>query len=331
MKNNFIYKKINDRIKQEGTIMYLTLAGSRLFGTALPNSDYDVKGIYLPSLKSIFLGNYKKQIRFKDEECDLDVTIFSLQSFIKQVQKLDVNSLDMLFSKSSKEAVIYTDDILFNRYFTVENIRKHILTNKMPSFVGYSYAQLDKYNIKISRLNEVIKLRESIENILSNYLNVFDLRLKDIINSIDFSEFKYIDKFMPRLLTDSDDMMRVLTKLFPHRSKVGYVLNGLDSIESNYGKRVVRNLNSADFKSLSHAYRSVFELYCLLTDGEIVFPLTVADYLLDIRNGKIELDNVVESILDMIAKVKKIKSTFNDEIDVLFLENIILGYCWGEL
>lgn len=331
MKNKDIYKKIKDVVDQHGTLLYLTLAGSRLFGTALPNSDYDVKGVYLPTLKSIFLDNYKSQIRFKDKESDLDVTVFSLQSFIKHVQKLDVNSLDMLFSKSSKEAVIYTDGILFNRYFTVENIQKHILTNKMPSFIRYSYAQLDKYNIKISRLKEVIKLRKSIENILPDYLYNFDLRLKDIIDDIDFSEFKYIDKFMPRLLTDSDDMMRVLTKLFPHRSKVGYVLKGLDSIESNYGKRVVGNLNSADFKSLSHAYKSVYELHCLFTDGKIVFPLDIADYLLDIRNGKIELDNVVESILDMIAKVKKIEPTFNDNLDVLFLENIILDYCWEKL
>ena len=331
MKNNFIYKKIKDVVDQEGTLLYLTLAGSRLFGTSLPNSDYDVKGIYLPTLKSCFLSNYKKQIRFKDEECDLDVTVFALQNFIKHVQKLDVNSLDMLFSKSNKKAVIYTDGVLFNKYFIVENIRKHILINKMPSFIGYSYAQLDKYNIKISRLNEVIRLRENIESILSNYLNVFDLRLKDIIDDIDFSDVKYISKKMPSLLDTDDDMMLVLTKLFPYRSKVGHVLNGLDSIESNYGKRVTTNLNSADFKSLSHAYRSVYELYCLLTDGEMVFPLIIADHLLDIRNGKIELDNVVESVLDMIAKIKKIEPTFNDKIDVLFLEDIVLNYYWNKL
>jgi predicted nucleotidyltransferase len=328
MESNLIHEKVADAIKQEGTLLYLTLAGSRLFGTNLPESDYDVKGIYLPTLKSIFLGNYKKQIRFKDKEWDLDVTVFSLQSFIKHVKKLDINSIDMLFSKSNKDAVIYSDGILFNKYFTVENIQKHILTNKMPSFIGYTYAQLDKYTVKIQRLNEVIKLRESIENILSRYLNVFDLRLKDIIDDIDFSDVKYISKKMPSLLDTDDDMMLVLTKLFPYRSKVSYVLNGLDSIENNYGKRVFKNLNSADFKSLSHAYRSVYELYCLLTKGEILFPLDVSDYLLDVRKGKFKVNKVVESVLDMINEVKKIKLNFNDEINVLFLEDIILDYCW---
>jgi predicted nucleotidyltransferase len=331
MKNKDIYKKVKDTIDQEGTLLYLTLAGSRLFGTFLPNSDYDVKGIYLPTLKSCFLSNYKKQIRFKDEECDLDVTVFALQNFIKHVQKLNVNSLDMLFSKSNKEAVIYTDGVLFNRYFTIENIQKHILTNEMLNFIEYTYAHLDKYTVKIHRLNEVTKLRESIENILSRYLNVFDLRLKDIIDDIDFSDVKYISKKMPSLLDTDDDMMLVLTKLFPYRSKVGYVLNGLDSIESNYGKRVSDNKSVIDYKSLSHAYRSIYELYCLFTVGKIVFPLDIADYLLDIRKGKVELDDVVKATLKMIDRVNGIKTNFNDKIDVSFLENIILNYCWNKL
>ena len=41
-------------------LIYSTLFGSRLYGTELPDSDYDVKGVFLPTADEILLGNPPK-------------------------------------------------------------------------------------------------------------------------------------------------------------------------------------------------------------------------------------------------------------------------------
>jgi len=65
-----------------------TVFGSHLYGLNTKNSDRDIKGIYLPTLNELLLGNYKPYINLdsnkkgKNDSSDVDEEYIALPTFI---------------------------------------------------------------------------------------------------------------------------------------------------------------------------------------------------------------------------------------------------------
>src|ERR1700744_6582982 len=79
--------------------------GSQVYGTNLPNSDTDIKGVYIPEPKHILLATTKDAINYntkqgsltKNQPNDLDEEYYSLQKYLKLLCEGQTVALDMLF------------------------------------------------------------------------------------------------------------------------------------------------------------------------------------------------------------------------------------------
>src|ERR1700683_2655735 len=83
--------------------------GSHLYGTATPESDLDLKGVYLPEARDILLQRVKATVTSnrvkaageKNEAGDVDSEFYSLQRYLDLLAEGQTVALDMLFAPDS--------------------------------------------------------------------------------------------------------------------------------------------------------------------------------------------------------------------------------------
>jgi len=118
--------------KTGATVIYVTVSGSKLYGTDNENSDTDLKGIFIPSKESVILkkdlSSYVRDTnnsKIKNSAEDIDFTLHSIYSFFGQLQKSETGAIDTLFSMWS-ESIKSKELIEIEEMFALEDIKKVI-------------------------------------------------------------------------------------------------------------------------------------------------------------------------------------------------------------
>lgn len=114
--------------------IYECVVGSQAYGTNLPTSDLDIKGVYCQPLDEILGTKYKEQINV-----DKDTTFYEVKRFLELLQTANPTVLEMLF----------VDDKFINyihpSFQIVRDQRHKFLTKKCAnSFGGYAVQQIKK-------------------------------------------------------------------------------------------------------------------------------------------------------------------------------------------
>ena len=135
--------------------------GSHLYGTSTPESDLDLKGVYLPTKEEIFLNRIPKsintssnKINIKNSSTDIDCEIYSLHYFIKLACEGQTVAIDMLHAP---DEMILESSPMWDLLRTYKN---KFYTSNLKAFIGYARRQSAKYGIKGSRLNAGLSLRD---------------------------------------------------------------------------------------------------------------------------------------------------------------------------
>jgi len=111
--NNTWSKKIAEfHDKHPGyKVIYLTITGSKMYGLDTEKSDTDIKGIFIPSKRDLFLQkvddvfSFNTQKTMKNTSEDIDFTLFSIHHFLQRFQKSEANAVEIFFS-------MFRDDII---------------------------------------------------------------------------------------------------------------------------------------------------------------------------------------------------------------------------
>ncbi len=129
-------KKIEQEIMaEEPNLLYLILSGSRLYGTNMPESDFDYRGIFANSETEVMGLDRRDSQTYKSE----DITLHGLHKFIKLAIDANPNILELFFAD---EATIYVHP-LFKKYF-IDN-RDLFLTQKCyHTYSGYAISQVQR-------------------------------------------------------------------------------------------------------------------------------------------------------------------------------------------
>jgi predicted nucleotidyltransferase len=123
--NNFLEECFNV-IQDDGhDVLYISTFGSYLYGTDNQNSkfgcisDKDFSGIFQPSLKSCLMGNIPKSYTFstgdkdgKNSSEDIDIQFWSLQYWMELLRKGETNAIDLLYSHTYPEMIVYNSGYL---------------------------------------------------------------------------------------------------------------------------------------------------------------------------------------------------------------------------
>lgn len=306
--------------------LMLTQFGSRVYGTEVPSSDQDFKGIFLPASRDILLQsvpetiqqNTKKDKSAKNTAEDKDVELFSYQKYLDLLMSGQTVAIDMLFTPSS-----FYEQAPDNWWTIIQNNKHRFISAQAASFVGYCRTQANKYGIKGSRIKA---MREIIEFISTkggvSKIGELDMTFMPQNSFTDIIHIKG-----PRGLEEPH--LQCCNRKIPFHASVKYAKEIFQKIFDEYGHRarLAESNEGVDFKALYHAVRVAEEAKELLLTGHITFPRPEAPLLLKIRKGEMPYAQVADIIENGLVAVEeaKTKSVLPASPDVEYANELIVA------
>lgn len=166
------------------TTIFVSLAGSRLYGTSKHDSDYDYRGVFTQT-RSQFLGFDKTNDTY--ELSKPDVSLFKLRKFFDLALNNNPNVMDILFSPTW--AWIFATDTWRQIY----DIRHAFLSRKaIDTFGGYAVSQFKKLKLKydIKDAKHTLRLSMKVVDIarFGDYTPELESGELSVIRYLDYKE-----------------------------------------------------------------------------------------------------------------------------------------------
>lgn len=326
--------------------------GSTIYGTALPTSDTDLKGIFLPYGKDIVLGKAPSTITIRTNDSgsgvrnsaeDIDLEIFSLYRYLELLAQGQTVALDMLFCPQ---------DFIFKEtpgWLTIKSFKDKLVNKKCGAAIGYATAQANKYSLRGHRM---LALEEVLDMLEPYYKDHPRWTLEEALDKIGFVEaysasdrsvvkcYHLYDKLSerckeyvcfpreiaPHIPQGYIEYLEVCGKKAGLTASVKFAYEVFRNELSGYGDRAkAAKEGGADWKAMYHAVRIAEQTQELMLTGHITFPRPEAPYLLKIRRGEVRVDEVSRIIEQGIEKIKEAqaKSTLREEADRKWIEQYI--------
>lgn len=124
-----------------GKLIYRVISGSHAYGTSTPESDVDVRGVFLPEPEYVFgfLHHVEQVERKKTKVSEDEETLFEFRKFMFLATQANPNILELLF---------VPDDCIIEMSPVMERIRdsRNMFLSKkvLFTFTGYAHSQLHR-------------------------------------------------------------------------------------------------------------------------------------------------------------------------------------------
>lgn len=311
--------------------IFSTVFGSRLYGTNTSISDVDFKTIYLPSVKSLITGTAKLTDSMRSnwivDDTEYEDEVMSLHKFYKLAVEGQTMAIDMLWAPEDMWESSENWD-LWKQYVVPH--RSKFITSSMNAFIGYAVSQAVKYSNKGNRLNNL--------EACFDYLSLFDphRHLDEAIQKVIDKDFTYkIYDAKDRMSKSPVMMMEINGIKFNLNVDIKFVTECLKGHLKKYGNRArTASLdNGADYKAISHAFRTIMEVEELITTGNIEFPLKLSNQLLSIKQGKIHnIEQTIEFLMSEVDRVTDLMHNSNLPVKPnITAEEVILPFYTNKL
>lgn len=249
--NKKIINKLKEIEKQENIeIIFAIESGSRAWGFAGNDSDYDVRFIYKRKLKDyLFLNKSRDVIEYPVDE-QLDISGWDLDKTLKLAYNSNPALLEWINSP-----IIYIDNNsielrdVINKYFSQSKIINHYYHIALEHYNNYIKGK-DEFNIK--------KYFYVLRNLLSaNYVSKFnkmppikfdELRKEGLSDSMNI----VIDELVEIKKNSSESKM--ITKIDEIELYINDTLNKIDSIRKTYN-----NQEDADWEDLNGIFLKMID------------------------------------------------------------------------
>jgi hypothetical protein len=302
-----------------GTKLFSCLYGSGLYGTTTPESDRDLKVVYLPSLDDLIMGNAPKNkvkpqnklegVRNKAGDEDEEWT--PLYMFARDFIGGQTYALELAYAVeyTGAEQTLYHPE--FNKF--CRDLRARFLTSDIKAMTCYAVDQASLYSDRGTRLNAVkaaydLFVRFPVKDKPRDCAEAFEEAAKPLIAQ--YPESLSIDMYA----IDKEGLVlkpcfRVLEKTLPFSSSFGFSLTTIQALIARYGDRAKKAAETAaDWKATMHALRIVNEGIVLMSGGTLEYPYSpeYVKQLLRIKAGEYRYE-VVTRLLDIrLAALQKL-------------------------
>jgi len=284
--------------------------GSTVYGTRVPDSDIDYKSVFLPAVPDLLLGRVTRSISTttksdkhgKNGAEDIDEESFSLQQYCKLLADGQTVAVDMLFVPLTQH--LEEPHPIWMELF--EN-RRHFLSRRSSSFVGYCRTQANKYGIKGSRVAALRSVVEFLQSRPSKEL-LIDSAATFAAAATRAEHIALVDVPGPTGLVTH---LEVCDRKMNLNCTVKYALECYAPILKEYGVRTLQAENNEGicWKALMHAVRVANEAVELLATGAVTFPRPDRELLLQIRKGELPFKGVSELIDVLLETVERATET----------------------
>lgn len=317
-------------------IIFRAIVGSQSYGTSIPTSDIDIKGVYIQDEAEILGFGYKEQLNVTKDE-----TYYEIRRFLELLETANPTVLELLFSPD--ECVLVKEPEF---QILIDNRDKFLTKKCLHSFGGYAVAQIKKargLNKKMNWEKEKITRKTPLDFIYG-YDNGKTFPIKDWLDRnnyvqencglIGLNHFRdcyalYYDEsgtigFRGLAVEESNDIRlssipkEIDSKMIIFYNKDGYSMHckdykqyqeWLDNRNTQRYVDIEGHNQQIDGKNLLHCRRLLDTAIEIAKEGVLRVKRPNADYLLKIRKGEVDLDTIINEaendikILDEAYKV----------------------------
>lgn len=309
-------------------------AGSHVYGTNVPESDEDFKGVFIPSGESILLQRAQENISQSTKENlfernqagDQDLELFAYHQYLKLLLQGQTVALDMLFTPREH----YVMEPAPEWYAILAN-KESFISKGVKAFVGYCRGQAQKYALKTERYEAVCAILAYLRHWegmfggnerlseLEEFLPVFCRRVPCIsivsVNQVSGNPLRHLE---------------VAGTKVPYSISLKNARETYETKLESYGERVKKSqgMGNHDWKSMMHAVRVAREAVELMQTGSITFPRPEVALLLQIRKGELPYEEVSKMIEDGLALVEEAveKSSLPEKPDQELADSLVVGF-----
>lgn len=296
-------------LQESNRIILQALSGSKLYGTDTPESDTDIRGIFINPVNE-YISLFEPSEEIIDTETD--TKYFGLKKFFKLLTTANPNILELLYLP--KEAIFYKT----KSYDTIVENRDLFLTKSaFNSYVQYALGQVKKakgVNKKANRMSDNINIR-GIEKIKQ--------ALRDEVITQEWVELKFNKNFFSYLIKNGEIFPLSNKTKFKEMDKLleDYDVNSLrfpmktDFIyyeQKNVGKTPFRFVKKSDYDYTNYSITSVEHLpntYRLYKNGKGI--LEDNQFVCTSMTLQEEIDNFERIIYFNEDEYSKAKAEYN--------------------
>lgn len=315
--------------------------GSRVYGTTVPTSDTDYKGIFLPTAEDLVMQRAAKHIKNstkKDDSQrnsadDVDDELFSIQTFMELIRQGQTVALDMLFTPVS-HWVEFPKNGLWQE---IRDKREQLLHKGTNAFVGYTKAQAAKYGHKgdrVAALRRVLDMMKAWDR--KRDLGDYGYMLELLVKEMNSKELELVPIATPSGPSGAmQDLMHlsVANKKVGYSCSVDYAITTYQLALDKYGHRALlaEKNEGIDWKACMHAVRIAAEAKELLLTKHITFPRPESNLLLKIRKGELPYKEVEQLIEQGLADINdaQSKSTLPEKPNFKLMEEFVSNAHWS--
>lgn len=314
-----------DAVKSNGWLIFEAIAGSKAYGLDNEKSDTDIRGVFILPKDEFYGMTYTAQVNNESN----DIVYYELKRFMELLSKNNPNILEMLNIPGNR--ILHKDSIM-------DMIRPEIFLSKLceQTFANYAYTQIKKaYGLEKKIFNPVEEERKSVLDFCFVYVgkeaipvNHFlkerglieaHVGLASINHMRDAYNLYYSDTYKYSGVIKKDNSNDVSLSSIPkgetpiailYFNKDGYSVyckrykDYWDWVEKRNEVRFETTLSHGkkyDSKNMMHVFRLLLMAREIALDGKINVHRKDREYLLKIKSGAFEYD-------DLVAKAELIKN-----------------------
>lgn len=310
------------------TEIFRCLAGSHLYGTSNADSDHDYKAVHLPTKSEILLGRGKPVINQStgsqdshNTAGDVDVESFTLQRFLKLASDMQTIPVEMLFVADHVAPGHYREVAYNGIWMKILANKDKILNRNTKSFVGYCKGQAVRYSMRGKRLDTYVQVCD----ILAAKKG---MRVKVWTVAEDLSKVEGV-QIVPKpqpggVVIDYLDVYGRQTPMTVTCDEAWKIYNKPVAEAGDRAKNA-RNSGGMDCKALYHAIRIANQGISLFGEGKIEFPAQDLPFLMKIRAGEVEIDEILDVFDEKLAILEGIgdNSPLADKPDLDWIDGMV--------
>jgi hypothetical protein len=308
------------------TVAFKVLMGSHLYGTATKASDFDYKAVCVPSFDTLLLNtrvsNRKEKpvgssASAKMQAGETETEYIPIQVFFDDFMNGQTYALEMAFA-TAQFLHHPVDAIQFKEYWMwmMQEMLDKFLTKNVKKMVGYAVSQSKLYGLKTERYTAMKLFVSTVENyFMHNFndgrTNKKDVKVKDVPELLELvcsGELAGLVKpctlMNARGGKETSAGLEVCGKAYPDTNMWFTVVSSVKTGLANYGDRVKEfDGEGVDWKALSHAIRITEQVLELCTTKKLTFPRPNAKYLLDVKAGRVPLEEATVRLENTFREV----------------------------
>lgn len=331
--------------------IFKAIVGSTSYGTNLPTSDVDYKGVYIQSHDELLGFGYKEQY-----EVGKDETYYEVRRFIELLQHGNPTVLELLFSPP--DCIVHKEiefDIL------VKNRHRFLTKKCRNSFGGYAVQQIRKargLNKKMNWEKAKVETKKTpldfcwvtengrtfplVDFLRDNNMEQEQCGLVALDHIRDAYALYYGHHSYNGICGENSNEVRLssvpkwarlITTMFWNRDAYSIHCKEFKEYQEWLEKRNTERYvdtqehgQQIDGKNLLHCRRLLDVAMEIALEKTIRVRRPNADYLLSIRKGKVVLDDIINQAEEDIKKLDEIYNSCDlpDEVDPDFCNSLLL-------